>query len=86
MDVKNKKYTPEELFQEFASFIPQDKFGNISFNDWVYFYVDISNTITSDNNFSKLIELSWGVSEKENNQASKEELRFIVKMVRSKLI
>ena len=84
--MKNKKFTKAELFTEFVTYIPKDTAGNISFNDWVYFYVDFSNTITCDNNFSKMLELTWGIPEQDDPQATKEELRFIVKMVRTKLI
>jgi len=55
MDVKNKKYTQAEVFAELREYMPMDQNGNISFNDWVYFYVDFSNTITSDNNFSRML-------------------------------
>lgn len=86
MDFKNKKFTAEELFTEFKTHMPQDQAGNISFNDWVYFYVDYSNTITCDDNFSKMLEATWGISEQENPKVTKEELRFIIKIVRGKLI
>lgn len=63
MDVKNKKYTSDQMLAELVEHMPKSADGSIGFNDWVYFYVDYSNTITNDDNFSKMLELTWDVKE-----------------------
>ena len=63
MAAKKKEFTPEELYQEWKEHLPDDEGGFVSLENWIAFYVDISNTIASDNNFCKLLAMTWDVRE-----------------------
>ena len=86
MAAKKKEFTPEELFGEWRAHLRADSAGCVDLKGWIAFYVDISNTVASDTNFCKLLEMTWGIKEQQDIRATKEELRFVVKMVRQKLI
>jgi len=86
MAAKKKEFSPEELFSEWRAHLGEKNSGYVSFEEWIAFHVDISNTISSDNNFCKLLTITWDVKEDQDDRATKEELKFIVKMVRQKLI
>lgn len=78
--------TKEEVKEKFLEDFRGDCEKEVSFNDFLEYYQDLSVGIFSDDTFAQRILQNWGIKEDEENQISKAELRFILKSFREKLI
>jgi len=84
-DFYNGKATRCEIVMGFLKQFP-DPQGTITFDQFVDYYTDLSVGITSDEYFSDLIRNTWGVCLGGKKEVTKQEIQFILKTLREKLI
>ncbi|EGR29905.1 EF hand family protein [Ichthyophthirius multifiliis] len=85
-DFQLEKKTRDQIVYEFLSCFNLNENGLITKQEFISFYEDLSQGITSDQYFLTLLEQNWGLFEKDEQEISKEEVKSLVKALRFKLI
>jgi len=75
----------EKALGEFWSYFQHDSEGLVSFDEFNKYYVDVSAGVGTDENFMKLLEMTWGVYEDEV-RAPETVVNNFVRLFREKLI
>jgi hypothetical protein len=60
--------------------------GEITWQEWVDYYTDLSMSLIDDNYFVQMMESVWGVCEDKDAAIPKEQIEFLVKTIRKKLL